>query len=409
MAKKSQNNNELRGLSKTELLKLAKSKKLKINPAAKKEEILGKLDAVKKLEKLKKLVQTKKRIAGKLPKGVPLPLPAKSKKKKPAKRKPLRMALPAAKIRRKKTFEIPASTQNRIPLHTGKEEEEIEEKKYFVSPSGEPRPAEPVEELPHGYGVNRIVLLARDPEWLFSYWEVTPDRVEAARRFFESEWGTTRSILRVYDVSNIKFNGSNAHSHFDIELSGNARNWYIRVSKPDCSFIVEIGIVSKSGKYFMLARSNAARTPRSRMSDVIDEEWMSIDFDRIYALSGGLRVGASSAQMRRLIEQGLPLGISSGYVSSPVKIKGRNFWFVLDAELIVYGATEPGAQVKVQGKRVKLRPDGTFSLRYAFTDGVEQITAAAQSADGIEERAITLDVSRKTVEKSPKLKEGLRA
>jgi len=40
--------------------------------------------------------------------------------------------------------------------------------------------------------------------------------------------------------------------------------------------------------------------------------------------------------------------------------KERKFWFQLDAELIVYGATEPNARVTLQGEPVKLRPDGTF-------------------------------------------------
>ena len=42
--------------------------------------------------------------------------------------------------------------------------------------------------------------------------------------------------------------------------------------------------------------------------------------------------------------------------------KQRKFWFQLDAELIVYGATEPTARVTLQGEPVKLRPDGTFTM-----------------------------------------------
>lgn len=412
---------ELRGLSKIELLKLARSKKLKVDDSIKKEELIRKLDGALKLSKLKKLVQPRAS-------GIPLPL-AKTKKKpaaaaskskpakapsaaaKPAKKK--RIALPIGKIRRrKKTAEKETPAPERVVSARRGGEEEIEEKKFYVSPS-QPQPVSErrEEELPQSYGRNRIVLLARDPEWIFTYWEVTPDRLAEAERFFGPEWGRTKTVLRVYDVTGIDFNGANAHTHFDIEVTNNARSWYIHANKPDTSFIVDIARVSPSGKFFTLARSNAVRTPRSRMSDVVDEEWMSIDFDKVYALSGGLRVGATSAELRRLVEKGLKIGMSSGSLglSSQRKGKERKFWFVLDAELIVYGATEPDATVTMQGKPVQLRPDGTFTLRFSLPDGKQHIPATAVSADQIEERTITLDVNRKTTEQAPVLKEEAHA
>lgn len=430
MARINPDSKELQGLSREELLKLARSKKISVSEATKKDELISKLDAVMKLGKLKKLVQAKprkaaaagKKAAAKIPPGVPLPLAAKGKKKAEAKpirlvaKKPTqKLVLPRLKARGKKAAEIAPTGRVAEPLHRGKEEEEIEEKKYYVPPTLKPQfPPAPPEELPSQYGRNRIVLLARDPEWVFSYWEVTSERLEEARQFFGGEWERTRSILRVYDVTNIDFNGSNAHSSFDIELKGNATNWYIHVGKPDRSFIVDIARISPSGKIFVLARSNAVRTPRSRPSDIVDEEWMSIDFEKLYGLSGGLRIGASSAEFRKLMEKGLPIGISSASggifsAASPVKKRERGFWFVVDAELIVYGATDPAARVWVQGKEVPLRPDGTFTLRFALPDGLQHIPATAESPDKIEERTITIDVSRKTAQKAPKFKEKLHA
>ena len=54
------------------------------------------------------------------------------------------------------------------------------------------------------------------------------------------------------------------------------------------------------------------------------------------------------------------------------------------------------ARVKVQGKEIKLRPDGTFSLRFALPDGKQVIPAEATSSDGIDTRRITPIVTRKT-------------
>ena len=53
-----------------------------------------------------------------------------------------------------------------------------------------------------------------------------------------------------------------------------------------------------------------------------------------------------------------------GAVSSPGKPgegRERGFWFNVNAELVVYGATEPDATVTLGGRAIRLRPDGSFS------------------------------------------------
>ena len=86
--------------------------------------------------------------------------------------------------------------------------------------------------------------------------------------------------------------------------------------------------------------------------------------------------------------------------------KQRKFWFQLDAELIVYGATEPDARVTLQGEPVKLRADGTFTMRFSLPDSRQIIPAVAASADGIEERTIVLAVERNTKELEPMIHDG---
>ena len=73
----------------------------------------------------------------------------------------------------------------------------------------------------------------------------------------------------------------------------------------------------------------------------------------------------------------------------------RQFWFNLNAELVVYGATEPNARVTLGGREIKLRPDGTFSYRFAFPDGSFELPAAATSADN-ETRAAILRFIRQS-------------
>ena len=136
------------------------------------------------------------------------------------------------------------------------------------------------------------------------------------------------------------------------------------------------------------------------MSDVIDEEWMIPDWERLYALSGGFRIGLGSMELKEMMERRLKKQLSSGSVSSlfsPSRpSKPRPFWLVANCELIVYGATEPTATVTIQGKPVRLREDGTFSVRYALPDGKQIIPIEATRDDGMEKRSITPKVERAT-------------
>jgi hypothetical protein len=257
--------------------------------------------------------------------------------------------------------------------------------------------------FPPGYGDNRIVILVRDPWWIFSYWEIRRDKEdEVIRRIESSGDALAKSVLRVYDVTDVNFNGKNAHAYFDIDLKGLANNWYINVGKPDRSWVVEIGIVTAKGEFYVLARSNTVRTPRFGMSDQLDAEWMmpEEEYWKMFSLSGGFGVGKGSLEVRELIKRRLEEQVSSGGISSAASFyrrpAERKFWLVVNCELIVYGATEPDANLTVQGKPIRLRPDGTFTLRFALPDGRQVIPVEATSSDGVDRRRITPIVTRKT-------------
>lgn len=86
-------------------------------------------------------------------------------------------------------------------------------------------------------------------------------------------------------------------------------------------------------------------------------------------------------------------------VSSPFggeQAGAKGFWFNVNAELSLYGATEPDAQVTIGGRPVRLRPDGSFSCRFALPDGRYELPAVAVSADQTDARAAELQFSRRT-------------
>jgi hypothetical protein len=86
------------------------------------------------------------------------------------------------------------------------------------------------------------------------------------------------------------------------------------------------------------------------------------------------------------------------------------FKFVVQTDVIVTGATEPDAIVTIQGTPVRLRPDGTFSVRLQLSDGEQSIPVTAVSRDGSHTRwitpTITYRTSRREYDRHPASEEG---
>jgi hypothetical protein len=288
-------------------------------------------------------------------------------------------------VRRKKTI-TPA-----VPSETISEQK-IEESKYYAGPVMQKFEEQRGFELPPGYGDNRISVMVRDPYWLYSYWELNEKRVNEIKNELGDRFWRAKLILRVYHTSDWSF--------FDIQVSGGVGNWYINTGRPNTSYCIDIGYLTEDGVFICAARSNVVTTPRDRMSEVIDEEWMIPDWERMYALSGGFSIGRGSMELKQMMEKNLFNQVSSPGISSwssPSRPpQPRPFWLVANCELIVYGATEPTAEVTVMGQPIKLRPDGTFSLRFALPDGKQSIPIEATREDGAEKRRITPIVERKT-------------
>jgi hypothetical protein len=269
--------------------------------------------------------------------------------------------------------------------------------------------------LPTGYTKDRIVTMVRDPYWLHTYWELSHQSIQRAEAALGQDWHTAKPILRVFDVSANDTTSTSEAVVKDIDIHGGCQNWYIEVQQPSRSYRVDVGYVSKRGQFFVIARSNVVTTPKANVSDSLDENWSDIDTkqaDHIFAMSTGFdaTAAASNVELKQLFEERLrrPLGSPSlsGFGSGAVSPeKAKKFAFKLDAELIVYGETDPSARVTLQGEPVKLRPDGTFTMRFSLPDSRQIIPAVAASADGVEERTIVLAIERNTKHLEPMIHE----
>jgi hypothetical protein len=225
------------------------------------------------------------------------------------------------------------------------------------------------------------------------------------------DWHDARPVLRLMDVSSEDTTSITERLLRDIPIHGSVNNWYIDVSAPPRSFRVDIGYLSRRGKFFVLARSNVVTTPKAGSSDLLDENWASVEknYQAIFARS--TNGAAASRDFQEMFEErvrrplhGLNLStLGTGALGSP---SPRKFHFEVEAELIVYGCTEPNAKVTLGGEPIKVGPDGSFSVRYSLPDSRQIIPAVSSSPDGVEERTIVLAVERNTKELEPMIHDG---
>jgi hypothetical protein len=321
----------------------------------------------------------------------------------PQAKAPLPVKLPVKLPPAKPVIEKPAKDSpvaKRLQRMKAKHEDSMD-----LSRSGEGRPGE---------GKDRLIVMVRDSYWLHAYWELSRQGVERARAALGQQWHATRPILRLLQISS---NGTATAAESqvrDIEIHGGVNNWYVDVQDPPKSYRMEIGYRSAGGKFFVLARSNVVSTPRPGSKDAIDENWSAVaeDYDKIYALSGGYSPDGASVELQELFEERLRRPMGSPMVThyaTPVDglvNRKREFSFELDAELIVYGVTEPNAHVTLQGDPVKLRPDGTFTVRFSLPNCRQVIPAVACSADGVEQRTVVLAVERNTKVMEPLIRDA---
>jgi len=250
---------------------------------------------------------------------------------------------------------------------------------------------------------DRIVLIVRDCYWLQADWEITRAAVDRVRVAMSEKWHGAIPVLRVMSVADASANRAEQVVR-DIPIHGGVTSWYIDVEEPPSRFRVVIGYVSESEKFFPICRSNVIETPRPGAANRIDEHWRDIaeDYERIYSLSGGLDSNGAD-DLKEVFEDRLKRsmpnrndGTNAGSDTDAALDRHRALPFEVDAELIIYGSTIPGATVMLGGEPVKLRPDGSFTIRLALPDKRQVFPVVAQSRDGMRQRTTVVAVERNT-------------
>ena len=314
-------------------------------------------------------------------------------------------------------------------------------------------------ELPDGYGESRIVLLPRDPKWAYAYWDVSNEHKQTLR-----DQGGQRLMLRLYDVTDIDQGSQAAHGMQQFDCDEMVRSWYVEIPVSDRDYTAELGYLTADERWLVLARSAPMRVPPIYPSDWVKDQFVTIGFDEsltgrtfgdlgrpgvkgapgdtpatdlppiyseLFAMTQGQNAlwvaGSLFGSMHQvppgaLTQSGMVSGAGAALNASGLNMSGlnvsglnmsgvgmgdrkRNFWLVADAELIVYGATEPDATLTIGDQVVPLSADGTFRFQVHFPDGNLNYPIKAVAADGEQSRSITMKFDRGTPERNTNTKE----
>ncbi len=317
-------------------------------------------------------------------------------------------------------------------------------------------------DLPGGYGESRVVLMPRDPQWAYAYWDIPGDHKEELRR-----QGGQQLALRLYDVTDINLETQSAHSIQEYPCDELAREWYLPIPVSDRDYVVDIGYRCADGRWLVLARSTPVHVPPVFPSDWIEDHFITVNWEEdlrgktvfelvhpskkavvesnpIYEEIFGMAQSAEAARvagslfgsmqhvpgsmvpgsaqmipMESLSSYVIPSGVGmwavptvsgltmsgAGFSASAPPMRPRKFWLVADAELIVYGATEPDATVTIGDRVIKLNPDGTFRFQMSFQDGLIDYPIKAVAVDGEQTRSIHMKFTRETPSRHTNTKE----
>lgn len=318
--------------------------------------------------------------------------------------------------------------------------------------------SEAIAPLPEAYGTGKLFLTARDPHWLYAHWDFT--REEQFRHNARSVdrhlvLRVHDAAPAAKPVAEYHVHPESKHWFVHVERAGETyttelgyyqagRKWKsLAFSAPQRTppdniskdSTVKFATIPAELSFETMLRllkettgeTVAQNTPLALVVDRIrpharehfpktvgPDEWTAEQEQALASVIAADRAGAALPSSEAMVAgdeeiswpefafnfetgEAAPLPSPTSYVSSFFGGEGpKDFWFNVNAELIIYGATEPNATVTFAGKQITLRPDGSFRFRFALPDGQFELPVTAVSADGTDGRAAELRFTRST-------------
>lgn len=232
-------------------------------------------------------------------------------------------------------------------------------------------------ELPGQYSQPKLVLMPKDPEYMFCYWELTPDLVEEKTRE-KLPNGSYRETLKINWESKSLFEPNFTF----IPVFFWARKWYFGVPQVGQRYQVELGWLSDSGHFISIISSNLSELPESWAAT---QKRLSTQGEVLaYSSRHTKTLGSSEHMVVEDIRSFVPeWNLSSESMTSSSWSKGvsapseraaepasakpaKSRPAAPKARLEVSGKVLPGTQVSIAGKAVSVDGQGYFKTELPY-------------------------------------------
>ncbi len=218
-------------------------------------------------------------------------------------------------------------------------------------------------EIPESYGLDRLVILPKDPEWLFSYWELTPHRMENAWKERLSENQYQEALKLTWQPQ-----GLFEPNYVFLPVEFTARKWYLAVpGDTSRSYRLELGWLGENGHFVSLLQSEPTAMPENW--NVTRERLMAEGTVSAYTAKRTVNLGSSERAVLEESRGFFPLeNLSSSLFSSsslamahggptlPARIKVPE----VQAKVEVNGTVPKGSVIRLGGQVFKPDTQGRF-------------------------------------------------
>jgi hypothetical protein len=216
-------------------------------------------------------------------------------------------------------------------------------------------------DLPAPWEESAVILLPVNPYLIHAYWYVDSSDLDRARARMDSQ--QSQAALRFYDITD-RVSHKGARASFDVDIQLEAGNWYVHLWSPARSYYVEVGLRNESGRFYPVARSNVAQTPRAFPFDEVEERHVKVEKERAPAETlppPNSQFQEKAGTSRRAAETSIsgPLSTPESPEAEASSVPGLDAEFMEDVEPWVIGGRQPLRPARIResleaGRRARL-------------------------------------------------------
>jgi hypothetical protein len=216
--------------------------------------------------------------------------------------------------------------------------------------------------FPRAYAATELVLIDVDPRRVHAFWNVPLEHLHRAQAEL-ADGGAAPLVLRVTAADD----GVDGPIASEVEVQGLQSQVYVEIWEEPRHYRARLGLRRPDGTLLTLATSNDVALPALGPAETF--------VPAAPASPGAEPIDEAAATAAYLAEPPAPLPLESVLAVSSFALGRAQGGIELHAELHVFGRTRPGSDLSLFGRRVLLRPDGSFSVTRPLPSGSSLLTA----------------------------------